>query len=256
MTTQTPSKQASDRTWPLPKRPWAMRMSWHDLLFAHWRVEVEQIRTLIPEPLSIDTFDGSAWIGVVPFRMSDVAPRFVPAINALSAFPELNVRTYVTVDGKPGVWFFSLDATNKLAVRVARSLFHLRYMDAKISIERSEVRHGTYSFDYTSHRTHRNEPKADLRIKYSPTGERFFAKPDSLEYFLTARYCLYAANKHGVVYRGEIDHPPWPLQTATTEIEENSMISWLGIPQPKDDPHLLFVDRIDVRAWLNERVQG
>ena len=93
-----------------------MRQSWHDLLFMHWRVPADVLRPLIPPGLEVDTFDGSAWIAVVPFRMSDVAPRFVPAVPGLSAFPELNVRTYVARDGKPGVWFFSLDAGNRLAV--------------------------------------------------------------------------------------------------------------------------------------------
>ena len=226
-----------------------MRMSWHDLLFMHWPVEASQLRPLIPKKLSIDTFDGIAWIGVVPFRMSDVAPRCIPAIPGVSAFPELNVRTYVTCDGKPGVWFFSLDATNRLAVRAARRFFHLRYMDAHISIE-----HRDSSYQYASQRYHQGEPPANLRVTYRPDGEPFYARPGSLEYFLTARYCLYAANKKGRVFRADIDHAPWPLRRATCKIHENSMIEWTGITQPTDDPHLLFVKGINVVAWLNQRV--
>lgn len=239
----------SDRAWPVPTRPWAMRMSWHDLLFMHWPVAADKLRALIPGKLSIDTFDGWAWIAVVPFRMSDVAPRFVPAVPRVSAFPELNVRTYVTADDKPGVWFFSLDAANRLAVRIARGLFHLRYMDADMSIE-----HDGESYHYQSRRCHRNEPAANLRMAYRPMGEPFHAQTGSLEHFLTARYCLYAANRKGRVFRGEIDHPPWLLQTSACEVVENTMIEWTGIEQPSGDPHLLFAKDIDVVAWLNERV--
>ena len=111
-----------------------MRMRWHDLLFMHWPVNVASLRRLIPAALDLDLWNGQAWLGVVPFRMSDVAPRGIPAMPWLSAFPELNVRTYVKTEDKPGVWFFSLDATNPVAVRVARSAFHLPYFDARIAI--------------------------------------------------------------------------------------------------------------------------
>ena len=182
----------SDRQWPVPSHSWAMRMSWHDLLFMHWSIPVDVIRPLIPEALEIDTFGGRAWIGIVPFRMTDVAPRFIPGIPGLSAFPELNVRTYVSADEKPGVWFFSLDATNRIAVRVARMFFNLPYMDARIRMHESEA-----GYEYESVRTHRGEPPAEFDVAYRPTSEQFHAKAGSLEYWLTARYCLYAANHHG-----------------------------------------------------------
>jgi len=113
------------RPWPLPERPWIMTQTWHDLLFAHWPVDKERLRAKLPPGIALDLFDGQAWLGVVPFRMSNVAPRGLPALPWVSAFPELNVRTYVTRDGKPGVYFFSLDAANPLAVQTARTLFHL-----------------------------------------------------------------------------------------------------------------------------------
>ena len=126
----------SDRTWPLPKRSHVMRMGWHDLLFAHWSFEPEEISCLLPDNVTLDTYNGKAWVAIVPFRMTDVAPRGIPAVPGMSAFPELNIRTYVTLQGKPGVWFFSLDATNPIAVRLARTAFFLPYMDARISIEK------------------------------------------------------------------------------------------------------------------------
>lgn len=224
-------------------------MSWHDLLFMHWPVPVDAIRPLIPDLLEVDTFGGRAWIGVVPFRMSDVAPRWMPGIPWLSAFPELNVRTYVTVDDKPGVWFFSLDATNPIAVRIARTFFKLPYMDANISIK-NEGR----GIEYKSRRTHRGEPPAELDIVYQAAGEQFHAKPGSLEYWLTARYCLYAGSHRGDVFRGDIDHASWPLQPATCTIRSNSMTTAAGIELPNEPPHLLFASDIAVIAWTNELV--
>ena len=243
------AQRNSDRHWPTPQRSWAMRMGWHDLLFMHWPVPVDAIRALIPKDLEIDTFGGRAWIGIVPFRMSDVAPKFIPGIPWLSAFPELNVRTYVTVEDKPGVWFFSLDATNPVAVRVARTFFHLPYMDAKIAITESEQ-----GYDYQSRRTHRGEPPAEFDVSYRPTSEQFFAKPGTLEYWLTARYCLYAADRTGTVLRGDIDHSPWPLQQAECTIRKNTMATAADVELPNEPPHLLFVQDISVVAWTNEQV--
>jgi uncharacterized protein YqjF (DUF2071 family) len=232
-----------------------MHMEWRDLLFAHWRVPAQALRPLIPPSLVLDEFDGSAWIAVVPFRMSGVRPRFAPSIPGLSDFPELNVRTYVTKDGKPGVWFFSLDAANRFAVRVARRVFHLPYMDAEM---RCETAPHPSPFPlgervlYHSHRTHGGEPPADFAAMYNPMGEVFHARPGSLEYFLTARYCLYAADGQGKVYRGEIDHPDWPLQAAEAEIECNTMTTPIGLTLPDEAPHLLFARQLDVVAWLPE----
>ncbi len=239
----------TDRTWPLPASPWVMKMNWHDLLFMHYRVPAEQLRKLIPTQLEIDTFEGSAWIGVVPFRMTGVAPRFVPPVPGLSSFPELNVRTYVQLNGKPGVWFFSLDATNPLAVRFARSTFHLKYMDAKISFRgKDQSCDGTW-IGYKSTRTHKGEPPAALDCEYRPIGDVYRAGPESLEHFLTARYCLYSANSTGKVFRGEIDHDPWELQQAQAIINDNSMLNGLTIDLLDENPTLHYAKRVSARAW-------
>src|SRR5262245_23161746 len=124
---------SDERSWPRPSPPWAMAMRWHDLLFLHWPIAAAELRPRIPAPLAIDEHSGSAWIGVVPFRMTNVRPRGVPGLPWLSAFPELNVRTYVTHGGKPGVWFFSLDAAQRLAVIAARRRFHLPYFHARMT---------------------------------------------------------------------------------------------------------------------------
>src|SRR5262245_8108052 len=145
------------RPWPVPRRPWLLRMQWHDLLFMHWAIPAAAIRGYIPPALTIDTFESWAWIGVVPFRMADVAPCFVPAVPWLSAFAELNVRTYVTIGGKPGVWFFSLDAANPVAVEAARDVFHLNYYNARMRCDRQGD-----AVAYQSARRQRGAPPATL----------------------------------------------------------------------------------------------
>ena len=245
---KTCSDQASDRSWPLPSHSYAMRMSWHDLLFAHWSFAPEQINALLPNGVVVDTFAGRAWVAIVPFHMSDVAPRFVPELPWLSRFPELNIRTYVSIQGKSGVWFFSLDATNPIAVRVARTAFHLPYMDAKMRCTQDGLWYG-----YHSHRTHRGAPTATFVGRYRAIDEEFYAQPGTLEYWLTARYCLYTQDRKGNLLRGEIDHPPWTLQRAELIVEENTMLESLGLAT-EEEPHLLFSKDLAVRAWLNERV--
>jgi len=226
-----------------------MRMTWSELLFAHWAVESDLVRKHLPTGLELDTYQGSAWVGVVPFLMSDVAPRCCPAVPGLSKFLELNVRTYVTRDNKPGVWFFSLDAESMLAVRAARATFNLPYMDANMSLHQAG---SGATIQYESQRTHRNEPPAIFRGNYQEEGESFFAQPDTFEHWLTARYCLYSANEKGELFRGEIDHPPWTLRNAKCEIQQNTM----GDPYGFDftaTPTLLYADAIRVRAWWPRR---
>lgn len=228
-----------------------MRMTWSELLFAHWPIDPKILAPMLPRGLAVDTHDGTAWIGVVPFLMSDVAPRCCPAIPRLSRFLELNVRTYVTCEGKPGVWFFSLDAANRIAVRVARATFNLPYMDATMSMAKDD----SNTTVYHSKRTHRGEPPASFEASYQATGEMFFARSGTLEHWLTARYCLYSADRKGRVYRGEIDHAPWTLSHATWEARENTMCEPLGIDL-SDKPHLLIAQPIAVRAWMATRCRA
>ncbi len=238
----------TDRTWPLPKHPWVMRMTWSELLFAHWPVEPDAVARLLPNGLKLDTRDGKAWVGVVPFLMSDVAPRCFPPIPKLSRFLELNVRTYVTYDGRPGVWFFSLDAESPIAVRAARATFNLPYMDATMSLAKDE----SGAIAYRSERTHHGEPSAAFDASYQGIGKPFQAAPDSLEYWLTARYCLYSADRQGRLYRGEIDHQPWTLSAATWNLRRNTMGDPHGF-QFSDEPYLLTAQPVAVRAWMATR---
>jgi hypothetical protein len=237
------------RPWPQPGGPWVMAQIWHDLLFAHWPVDAAALRTKIPAPLEIDTFLGQAWMAVVPFRMSGVRLRWTPSLPGLSKFPELNVRTYVLKDGKPGVWFFSLDAGNFLAVAIARAWFHLPYFRARMSCEEREG-----WIHYKSERTHAAGPEAILEGRYRPIGEEFESRPGSLEHFLTERYCLYAADGEGRILRGEIHHPPWKLQMAEAEFTRNTMCEAAGIPLPEQKPLLHFARRQQVLVWAPRRL--
>ncbi len=238
-----------------------MAQSWHDLLFAHWALPVDTLRRLIPAPLEIDTYDGSVWIGIAPFRMTGVRIRGLPALPGLSAFPELNVRTYVTLGGKPGVFFFSLDAGSRLAVAVARRWFHLPYFYARMSLR--AVGDG---IQYASRRApggasggrqaqpQHSDSTAEFIAEYRPAGEAFRTAAGSLEHWLTERYCLYAADSRHRIYRGEIHHRPWPLQPAAGEISVNTMTAPLGIRLPGAPPLLHFARRLDVVVWPPQRV--
>ncbi|MFV8752097.1 YqjF family protein [Nannocystaceae bacterium ST9] len=233
------------RPYPLPDRAWHMTMSWLDLLFAHWSFAPDTIRALLPANLELDTREGRAWVGVVPFRMANVGPRGINWVPGVSAFPELNVRTYVVHEGKPGVWFFSLDAASMLAVRAARIGFHLPYYHADM---RCEEREGW--IDYHSDRA--GEQPGRFVGRYRPIGEVYRSEPGTLEHWLTERYCLYALDRKGRIRRGEIHHEPWPLQAAQLELETCTVSEAWGI-HPVGEPETLhFVRSLDVVGWLLE----
>jgi uncharacterized protein YqjF (DUF2071 family) len=245
---------ASDRPWPAPARAWDLAMRWHDLLFLHWRIAPELLRAKVPAELEVETFDGSAWLAVVPFRMSNVRRRGMPGLPWISAFPELNVRTYVTRGGRPGVWFFSLDAANPLAVRFARSHFHLPYFDARM---RCVAKGG--AVEYASTRTHADDaqaaahlPAAAFRASWRPAGPLFHARAGTLEHFLTARYCLYAQAPDGALLRGEIDHSRWPLRVAAPTVAHDTMVAAHGFAAPAEAPLAHCVEQLDVVGWTLE----
>jgi uncharacterized protein len=241
--------QIDHRPYPLPTRPWAVAMRWHDLLFAHWPVKAEVLRPLIPSALEIDTWDGWAWIGLVPFRMTGVRPRVLPPACAL-AFPELNVRTYVRGGGKGGVWFLSLDAASRIAVRTARAWYRLPYYDAAMSVQ-----YDGDAVSYDSRRTHRGAKSAELTCLYWPTSEVFHAQAGTIEHWLIERYCLFAEKRRGIVGCSDIHHLPWPLQTAEAEIGRSTMLEALGIDTPHEKPLLHFARELEVVAWSVKRTQ-
>jgi uncharacterized protein YqjF (DUF2071 family) len=232
------------RPWPLPDGPWFMTQSWHDLLFAHWPVDARSLQEKLPAGLPLDTFEGQAWIGVVPFHMTNVAPRGVPSIPFVSSFIELNVRTYVTLNGKPGVYFFSLDANSSLAVAAARTLFHLPYYEATMAVETSGA-----EVSYSSRRRTRMEGVAEFSARYRPIGPVQLPVRGTIEHFLTERYCLYTVDDTFHARRLEIHHSPWPLQVAEATITMNTMADAAGIRLPSTAPLLHFARRQDMVAW-------
>lgn len=228
----------------LGPRPWVMRMRWVDLLFAHWPMAPDVLRPLIPADLEIDTFDGRAWLGIVPFRMEDVGPRGLPAPPIVGAFPELNVRTYVIHNGRPGVWFLSLDATSRLAVEGARRWFHLPYVLADMRVEADGV-----GVVYESVRRDDRMAPARFVARYRATGPVEPAVAGSIEAWFTERWRLFARGPRGRIERTEIRHAPWPLQPAAAEIDGSAMAAAHGLTLPDDPPHLRFARRVDVVAW-------
>jgi len=231
------------RPWSLPTERWSWRQSWRELLFAHWPIPAQQLRRLVPQELEIQELEGTAWIGVVPFRMTGVMRRHLPDLPWFSAFPELNVRTYVKKDGKPGVWFLSLDATNPVAVWAARRYFHLPYYQARMSLTRAGE-----TIHYASRRV-----GAAFQGTYRPTSAPYRALPGSLEHWLTERYCLYALAPDGVLRRNEVHHLQWPLQRAEAHIEENTMLDLHGLRVSGAPSLLHYAHRIDVAVWSAQR---
>jgi uncharacterized protein YqjF (DUF2071 family) len=220
-----------------------MRQTWHDLLFMHWPIAPARLRPLVPQALDLDLYDGQAYVAVVPFWMSDIRGRFLPAIPGLNRFPEVNVRTYVRYKGEvPGVYFFSLDAASKLAVWSARAAYRLPYFHAAMSVGMdSEI------LEYSSHRLEDPQP-AVFRGRYRPISPPCRRENGSLEHFLTERYCLYTARRRRVA-RAYIHHLPWPLQDAEAEIDLNTMAQASGIELPATRPLLHFSRMLQVLVW-------
>jgi len=225
-----------------------MVQTWRDLLFAHWPLAPEKLRALVPRELTLDVREGLAWVGLIPFTIVGLRRPFLPAIPGISNFHELNVRTYVTVGGKPGVYFFSLDAANLSAVRAARWLYKLPYFHARMSLRRQ----GGW-ISYQSRRRNCPLGEADFRGRYRSVGEVWHSCAGSLEHWLTERYCLYTV-RQGRVYRAEIHHLPWPLQDAELELELNKVAQADGIELPDSQPVLQFARELKVLVWPLRRI--
>lgn len=218
-----------------------MLQTWNDLLFAHWPLPSAAVRSLIPPPLTLDTFDGQAWIAVTPFHITGLRPRLFPTIPGLSNFPELNVRTYVTHGGKGGVFFFSLDAASWLAVKSARTFYRLPYRFARM-MTRKENGQVFYSC------SRRERSSAEFQGRYWPTSPVRQRQKGSLEHWLTERYRLCTVSG-GKVFHADIHHVPWPLQDADADIATNTMAKAAGIELPTQKPILHFAARLEVVVW-------
>ncbi len=240
---------------PLPSGRWVMTQRWNDLLFAHWPLPASSLAHLIPEGLQIDTFQGSAWVGVVPFWMDRIKFRGLPPMPFARSFPELNLRTYVRDQhsGIPGVYFLSLDAANPFAVLFARTIYSLPYFWAEMRLDqRSEREFSFYS------RRRLSKQSVLFRARYrglGPTRKLAESRSGSLEYFLTERYTLFTRDRAGGSMRASIHHIPWPLEEAEAEIERNDLPSVFGIKLPDQEPVLHYSRRLAVYVWQLERMQ-
>jgi uncharacterized protein len=241
-------EKAEHRPWAMPEQPWVMTQTWRDLLFAHWPIDPAELRPVVPRAFELDLCADSGWLGIVPFYMTNVSARAVPPLPFISAFPELNVRTYVRVGDRPGVYFFSLDAGNAIAVQAARVLLNLPYYRAAMTVS-GRVNEITY----TSVR--RSVVSAEFDATYAPQGSPFAPVEGTLEHFLTERYCLYHRDRRGVPYRLEIHHPPWSLQVAKAAIGRNTMATAAGLSVSGEPATLHFARRQDVVAWWPSPLQ-
>jgi uncharacterized protein YqjF (DUF2071 family) len=221
-----------------------MQQSWEDLLFAHWPVPARALRPLVPHGLDVETHDGTAWLGIVPFRLAGLRLRRGPRLPRVHSFVELNVRTYVTDGERPGVWFFSLDASSRAAVVGARRTYRLPYHLARMA---ATERDGWMAFS-----SERVAGCCRFAARYRPAGEVAAARAGTIEHFVAERYCLYASGRTGRLYRAEVEHEPWPLQQAQAEIATNTMAP-PGLELP-GAPLLHFSRRVDVRIWPLRRI--
>ena len=222
--------ESSHRPWPLPEGHWVIGQSWDHLLFAHWPISLDAARRLVPEPLEPDLFEGQAYVGVVPFRMESVRFAWCPPVPGTSSFAELNVRTYVTVNGKPGVFFVSLDVGNVVALEIGRRGFGLPYFMSDVKLEREDER--------VRFRARRKGHRGVFAADYGPAGPPSEPRPGTLGHWLTERYCFYTVRGRRP-WRTEVHHPPWRLQAAAADL---------------DAPLLHFSREQDVVAWPARRV--
>ena len=237
-------RQTEHRPWPLPRRPWILQQAWLDLAFFHVRVAADEVQRRLPRGVRVEEFDGSAWLGLVPFRLAAARPRGVPAALGLPAFPEFNLRTYVEVDGKPGVWFFSLDADSWPVVLAGRGLYALPYFSARIRHRRDGDRHEVVGV--------RRRGGVAFAARYRPTGAPFVAAPGTFAHWATERYCLYTHSPRLGLSRVQVHHGPWPLQDAVVEMDGAGLLAAAGFSGECHDAVCHFSSGVEVVSFPRE----
>jgi uncharacterized protein YqjF (DUF2071 family) len=247
--------RTSNRPRPLPSGRWMLKQRWTDLLFANWPIPAAAIAPLVPEGLQVDTFEGSAWLGAMPFWMDRIQMHGLPPIPGARSFPHLSLRTYVRdpETGTPGVCFLSVEASNLLAAAVGRMFYHLPYHWSEMHMEQRSDR----EFSFYSRRRFADRPVL-FKARYrglGPTRRLAESRPGTLEYFLIERHCLFSANRAGQSIRANLHHVSWPLEEAEAEIEQNDLAAALGIELPKIAPVLHYSRRLAVYVWPAELVR-
>ena len=231
----------------VPVKRAVMVQTWENLVYLHWAYEPEQVQSLLPEGLLVDTFAGNAYVGLIPFQMRGIGVPHLPVVPYLGTFPEVNVRTYVIRNGIPGVWFFSLDINRMLPTFVARTTYSLPYCFGKVS-------HGVQQVDNTSvvetlvqrRWPHGVEASTELRVE---VGNKIDV-PSDFEHFLSARWGLYSQTLRKKIRYAPVSHEPWPLHRATALHVDDSLVQAAGLPAPTGEVHALFSPGVSVRVGL------
>jgi uncharacterized protein len=238
-----------------PDSPVLMYQNWHHLLFLHWEVPVAELQALIPAGLTVDVFEGKAYVGVVPFTMTGVRPVLLPPLPGVSSFHEINVRTYVHHKGtNPGVWFFSLDASSRLAVEAARAAYKLQYFHSNIEFLASKE--PLPRVGLTSHRDdERGRMPAHAHIRYQPMeGPIVHARAGTFEHFLIERYILYSADADSQLYRARVHHQPYPIQKAELLELDETLVWAAGVRRGESIPHRHYASEVNVKIYGLEAV--
>ncbi|WNS76922.1 DUF2071 domain-containing protein [Bacillus sp. DTU_2020_1000418_1_SI_GHA_SEK_038] len=232
------------RPYPIPSDYWIMRQAWRNLLFIHWPISLEKVRQFVHPSLHIDTFDGDAWLGIIIFEMEGIYPRGFPSISIIPPFAEINVRTYVHYNGKPGIYFMSLDVGDLASLTIAKRWLHLPYKHSHISIQKIGK-----AFYYDSIRVKQTNPQIICKGSYSPVKDIFFPIEGTLDHWLTERYCFFSSNKRDNLYCCEIHHDPWPLQQAEAIIKKNTLFTPFQIDISDIQPIFHFSKGVDSLIW-------
>ena len=227
-----------------PVKRAVMVQQWQDLAYIHWRYPIEEIQALLPAGVEVDTFDGSAWVGLIPFSMRNIGLPGLPAVPYFGSFPEVNVRTYVRRNGVPGVWFFSLDVNRFLPALVARVSYFLPYCWGKASNKRTDT-----TLETEVRRSWPSRASTSIRVSIGDPIE----SPDDLSVFLSARWGLYSRGIGKGVRYAPVDHETWPLWTAKLESLNDTLLIAAGLSAPVGDPHVMFSPGVSVRIGLPRR---
>ena len=221
-----------------------MVQQWRDLAYVHWRYDPQVVAALLPEGLEVDTFDGSAWVGLIPFSMRGIGVPRLPAVPYFGSFPEINVRTYVRRNGIPGVWFFSLDVNRLIPAVVARTTYLLPYCWGRAS---NRIDNGVLRSDVERRWPSRARSRTAVRIGQP------IVQPDDLAVFLSARWGLYSKGLFGGLMYAPVDHEPWPLHSASLESIDQNVVEAAGLPSPTGEPHVMFSPGVSVRIGRPRR---
>jgi uncharacterized protein YqjF (DUF2071 family) len=241
--------ETGHRPWPPPRAPWVLAQTWLDTCFLHWPVEVSALRPAVPGRLPIDTFEGRAWVTITPLVIRASRPRLAPPLAPWASFAELNLRTYTTVGGRPGVYFISLDCASAVSTAAARAAWRLPYRLARVAIRRDGER-----IVVRSRRVAPGPLPADFAATVAPAGEPAGAAPGSLDHWLLERYCCYGVDRLLGVLRTEIHHPPWRVRAAGAEVGENSLAAAHGL-RLEGEPLVHLTLRQDVLFWPPRRAR-